>query len=71
MMLIRKTVCEPHVIQDLQSWERCVIRTGAAASVRTMDSALHSPLPMNLAMCKHSMFQLTVSSNAVYLIASA
>lgn len=44
--------------KDLQSWGQCVIHTGAAASVRTMDLALHSPLPMNLATCKH-MFPLT------------
>lgn len=41
-------------LKDLLSWGRCVIHTGAAASARTMDSVLHSPSPMNLAMCKHS-----------------
>lgn len=48
------------LFKDLQSWGLCAIHTGAAASARTMDSALHSPSPMNLAMCKHTMFPLIV-----------
>lgn len=64
-MLMRKCSMLFSWFKDLPSWGRCVIHTGAAVSARTMDSALHSLSPMNLAMCKHSLFPLIVCLNSV------